>query len=86
MTRGRPKADLVITDDERTQLTSIARSRSLPPSLSGRGCIVLSSADDEAIVAPLIPVATALVPIAGLAPARRIHNSWEEVPLSTGWA
>ena len=27
MTRGRPKADLVIMDDERTQLTSFAKSR-----------------------------------------------------------
>lgn len=48
MTRGRPKADLVITDDERTQLTSFARSRSLPASLSARARIVLSSADGEA--------------------------------------
>ena len=43
MTRGRPKADLVITDDERAQLTSFARSRSLPASLSARARIVLSS-------------------------------------------
>src|SRR5450755_2854787 len=48
MTRGRPKADLVITDDERTQLMSFARSRSLPASLSARARIVLSSADGEA--------------------------------------
>ena len=48
MTRGRPKTDLVITDDERTQLMSFARSRSLPASLSARARIVLSSADGEA--------------------------------------
>ena len=48
MTRGRPKADLVITEDERAQLTSFARSRSLPASLSGRARIVLNSADGEA--------------------------------------
>ena len=48
MTRGRPKADLVITGDERAQLTSFARSRSLPASLSARARIVLSSVDGEA--------------------------------------
>ena len=48
MTRGRPKADLVITDDERTQLTSFARSRSLPASLSARARIILSGAEGEA--------------------------------------
>ena len=48
MTRGRPKADLVITDDERTQLTSFARSRSLPASLSARARIILSSAEGQA--------------------------------------
>lgn len=47
-TRGRPKANLVITDDERTQLTSFARSRSLPASLSARARIILSSAVGEA--------------------------------------
>jgi len=48
MTRGRPKVDLVLTDDERSQLTSFARSRSLPASLSARARIILSSAKGEA--------------------------------------
>ncbi len=47
MTRGRPKAELVLTDDERLQLTSFARSRSLPASLSMRARIILSSAEGE---------------------------------------
>lgn len=47
MTRGRPKAELVVTDDEREQLASFARSRSLPASLSMRARIILSSADGE---------------------------------------
>lgn len=47
-TRGRPKANLVITDDERTQLTSFARSRSLPASLSARASIIRSNAVGEA--------------------------------------
>lgn len=48
MNRGRPKSELVITEDERAQLTSFARSRSLPAALSARARIVLSSADGEA--------------------------------------
>jgi len=48
MTRGRPKAELVLSDDERAQLSSFARSRSLPAALSTRARIVLSSADGEA--------------------------------------
>ena len=48
MTRGRPKADLVVSDDERAQLIAFARSRSLPASLSARARIVLSSAEGEA--------------------------------------
>ena len=48
MTRGRPKAELVLSDDERAQLESFARSRSLPSALSLRARIVLSSADGEA--------------------------------------
>lgn len=48
MMRGRPKADLVLTDDARVQLTSFAWSRSLPASLSARARIVLSSSDGEA--------------------------------------
>jgi putative transposase len=48
MNRGRPKADLVLTNDERAQLVSFARSRSLPASLSTRARITLSSAEGEA--------------------------------------
>jgi putative transposase len=48
MNRGRPKADLVLTNDERAQLVSFARSRSLPTSLSMRARIILSSAEGEA--------------------------------------
>lgn len=48
MRTGRPKAELVVTDLERMQLTAFARSRSLPASLSARAHIVLSSADGEA--------------------------------------
>jgi putative transposase len=48
MTRGRPKAELVLSDDERAQLESFARSRSLPSALSLRARIVLSSANGEA--------------------------------------
>jgi len=47
MLRGRPKAELVITDEERLQLASFARSRSLPGSLSMRARIVLSGAGGE---------------------------------------
>ena len=47
MNRGRPKSELVITQDERAQLTSFARSRSLPASLSARARLVLSSAEGE---------------------------------------
>ena len=47
MTRGRPKAELVVADDERAQLKSFARSRSLPAALSARARIVLSSAEGE---------------------------------------
>jgi len=48
MARGRPKTELVLSEDERAQLTSFARSRSLPAGLSARARIVLSSADGEA--------------------------------------
>lgn len=47
MNRGRPKSELVITQEERAQLTSFARSRSLPASLSARARLVLSSAEGE---------------------------------------
>lgn len=48
MTMGRPKTELVLTEHERSQLQSFARSRSLPSSLSDRARIVLSSAEGEA--------------------------------------
>lgn len=47
MRTGRPKAELVLSEDERAQLQSFARSRSLPAALSNRARIVLSSADGE---------------------------------------
>ncbi len=47
MRTGRPKSELVLSDDERSQLQSFARSRSLPAALSGRARVVLSSADGE---------------------------------------
>jgi putative transposase len=36
MRTGRPKVELVLTDEERSQLQSFARSRSLPAALSAR--------------------------------------------------
>ena len=48
MTRGRPKADLVVSNDERAQLIAFACSRSLPASLSARARILLSSVEGEA--------------------------------------
>jgi len=48
MRTGRPKAELVLSDGERAQLLSLARSRSLPAALSNRARIVLSSAEGEA--------------------------------------
>lgn len=47
MRTGRPKTSLVLSDDERTQLQSLARSRSLPAALTARARIVLSCADGE---------------------------------------
>ncbi len=44
MRSGRPKANLVIADDEHTQLASMARSRSLPAALVQRARIVLACA------------------------------------------
>jgi putative transposase len=44
---GRPKSELVLTSDEREQLESFARSRSLPAALCNRARIVLASADGE---------------------------------------
>lgn len=48
MRTGRPRAGLMLTEAERSQLESFARSRSLPAALSNRARIVLSSADGEA--------------------------------------
>ncbi len=48
MRTGRPKAELVLSDEERAQLEAFARSRSLPAALSMRARIVLGSADGEA--------------------------------------
>lgn len=48
MRTGRPKADLVLTDEERLQLQSFARSRSLSAALSNRARLVLASAEGEA--------------------------------------
>src|SRR5678815_4867774 len=47
MRTGRPKADLVLWSEERQQLQSFARSRSLPAALSNRARIILSSAEGE---------------------------------------
>lgn len=47
MRTGRPKAELLLTDEERRQLQSFARSRSLPAALSKRARIGLSRADGE---------------------------------------
>ena len=47
MKTGRPKAELVLSDAERSQLQSFARSRSLPAALSNRARIVLSSVEGE---------------------------------------
>ena len=45
---GRPKADLVLSEQEREQLTSMACSRSIPAALSLRARIVLAAADGQA--------------------------------------
>ena len=47
MKTGRPKAELLLTDAERSQLQSFARSRSLPAALSVRARIILDSASGE---------------------------------------
>jgi len=44
MARGRPAAELILEEAERTQLSSIVRSRSMPAALSVRARIVLSAA------------------------------------------
>ena len=47
MRTGRPKAELVLSDDERAQLQSFVRSRSLPAALGNRARLVLASAGGE---------------------------------------
>jgi len=47
MPRGRPVAPIVLNDDERTQLMSLANSRTLPHGLVSRAQIVLACADGE---------------------------------------
>lgn len=47
MKTGRPKAELLLTDAERSQLQSFARSRSLPAALNLRARIILDSATGE---------------------------------------
>ncbi|MDW3684286.1 hypothetical protein RA280_21525, partial [Cupriavidus sp. CV2] len=44
---GRPKLDLVSSEDERSQLALMASSRSIPASLVARARIVLASAAGE---------------------------------------
>ena len=48
MPRGRPMEPLVLTDDEESQLLSVANSRSLPHGLVQRARIVLACAQGEA--------------------------------------
>lgn len=48
MGKGRPKAKLVLSKAEEAQLTSIARSRSMPAALAQRARIVLACAAGEA--------------------------------------
>src|ERR671918_1103893 len=45
MAMGRPKAELSFSEDERMQLTALARSRSLPAGLVQRASLVLACAD-----------------------------------------
>lgn len=48
MRTGRPKAELVLTDEERLQVQSFARSRSLSAALSNCARLVLTSAEGQA--------------------------------------
>jgi putative transposase len=43
MAMGRPKAELILSEDERSQLMSIARSRSISAALVTRARIILGS-------------------------------------------
>lgn len=45
MSRGRPKAQLILSDEERVQLNAIARSRSMSAALTLRARIVLACAE-----------------------------------------
>lgn len=47
MATGRPKTPLTLTDDERIQLRSLVRSRTLPHALVARAKLVLGSAEGE---------------------------------------
>ena len=47
MPMGRPKADLVLSEAERSQLLAIARSRTMPAALCLRARIVLAAGDGE---------------------------------------
>lgn len=47
MATGRPKTPLTLTDDERIQLRSLARSRTLPHALVARAKLVLGSSEGE---------------------------------------
>jgi putative transposase len=44
---GRPKAELMSNEDERSQLMPIARSRSISAALVARARIILAAADGE---------------------------------------
>lgn len=48
MSMGRPKAELLLSEEERTQLQAMARSRSLPAALTQRARIVLACAEGTA--------------------------------------
>ena len=47
MAKGRPKAQLVLSEAEQGQLSSIARSRSIPAALTERAQIVLRCASGK---------------------------------------
>lgn len=47
MRTGRPKAELVLSEGERSQLQSFVRSHSLPVAQNTRARTILSSADGE---------------------------------------
>ena len=60
---ARPKAELVLNEEERTQLESMARSRSLPAALTQRAKIVLACAAgaDNSVVAKRFETSNATV-------------------------